>query len=174
MNLNPLDFQGLRTPSVIIFHSGRWNYDVSGGDATGDLKNPSDKTVGVDWNWTFWDSTHTQVGSTCEETLPIPTNPVLGLQLVRVLPSIPPSVYRWNEVGKQTAIMKDLAEILQGDGLNKECTTLEGLKALTIKAIFKEAEISRLRPQPSEILKLLQLVDFQLMESIRKLVEDTV
>ena len=43
-----------------------------------------------------------------------------------------------------------------------------------MKAIYKEAEESKLTVQPSDIPEFLQPADFQLMESIRTPVEDTV
>lgn len=57
------------------------------------------------------------------------------LSSTRESPPIDPAI---NRVGKQTARKKDLVDVLQGDVLDEDCTALEGLEALTMKAIFED------------------------------------
>ena len=165
-------FPGIEDFKGDHFHSGRWDYDVSGGDATGNMKNLSDKTVGI-----------VGTGASAIQIIPKLAQDAKKLYVFQRTPStvsirdnhpIDPAISASLEPGWQTARMKDFADILQGEVSDKECTALEGLEALTMNAIFKEAQESGLAVQPSEIPELFQLADFRLMESIRKLVEDTV
>ena len=165
-------FPGIEDFKGDHFHSGRWNYDGSGGDATGDMKNLSDKTVGI-----------VETGASAIQIIPKLAQDAKKCYVFQRTPStvsirdnhpIDPVISASLEPGWQTARMKDFADILQGEVSDKECTALEGLEALTMNAIFKEAQESGLAVQPSEIPELFQLADFRLMESIRKLVEDTV
>ena len=165
-------FPGIENFKGDHFHSGRWNYDVSGGDATGELKNLSDKTVGVIGTGASGIQLTPKLAQYAKKLYVFQRTP--SSVSIRENPSIDPAISASLEPGWQTARMKDFADILQGDVLDKECTALEGLEPLTMKAIFQEAKKSGLQPQQSEIPELIQLADFRLMESIRKLVEDTV
>lgn len=145
---------------------------MSGGDATGNMKSLSDKTVGI-----------VGTGASAIQIIPKLAQDAKKFYVFQRTPStdsirdnhpIDPAISASLEPGWQTARMKDFANILQGEVSDKECTALEGLEALTMNGIFKEAQESGLAVQPSEILELFQLADFRLMESIRKLVEDTV
>ena len=154
------------------FHSGRWNYEISGGDANGNMKKLSDKTVGI-----------IGTGASAVQLVPKLAQDVKKLYVFQRTPSsisirdnypINPAFSATLKPGWQRERMHDFATILQGEVSDKKCTALEGLEALTMKAIFKEAEKAGVAIPPEQIPELFQLADFRLMESIRKLVSDTV
>ena len=136
------------------------------------MKNLSDKTVGI-------------VGTGASAILIIPklAQDAKKLYVFQRTPStvsirdnhpIDPAISASLEPGWQTARMKDFADILQGEVLDKECTALEGFESLTMNAIFKKRRNLDSRSNRVKSPELFQLADFRLMESIRKLVEDTV
>lgn len=137
-----------------------------GGNATGNMKNLSNETAGI-----------AGTGASAIQIIPKLAQDAKKFYVFQRTPStvsirdnhpIDPAISASLEPGWQTARMKDFADILQGEVSDKECT------ALTMNAIFKEAQESGLAVQPSEVPDLFQVADFRLMESTRKLVEDTV
>ena len=154
------------------FHNGRWNYQISGGDASGNMTKLSDKTVGI-----------IGTGASAIQLVPKLAKDVKKLCVFQRTPSsisirdnhpIDPAIRTSLKPGWQKQRMKNFANILQGEVSDNECTALEGLEALTVAAITKEAEKAGVTLRPEQLPELFQLADFRLMESIRKYVEDTV
>lgn len=156
------------------FHSGRWDYEITGGDPTtgGNVTKLREKIVGI-----------IGTGASAIQLVPMLAQEVKQLYVFQRTPSSvsvrhnePPSPARIASLkpGWQKAMMDDFANILQGELLDKECTALEGLETLTMRAIFKEAESVGADVQQERIPELFRRADFRLMESIRKLVSDTV
>ncbi|PWY81898.1 FAD/NAD(P)-binding domain-containing protein [Aspergillus heteromorphus CBS 117.55] len=80
--------------------------------------------------------------------------------------------------GWQRAQMNDFAQILQGELLDEtvDCPALEGLEALTMRAIHADAARLGvdLRSEPEKLAAVYELADFRLMERLRREVEETV
>ncbi|KAK8038471.1 hypothetical protein PG993_006882 [Apiospora rasikravindrae] len=167
---------GLETFERPHFHSSRWNYDVSGGSPTDwNLDKLADKTVGI-----------IGTGASAAQLVPMLAK---NAKLVYVFQRTPSSIsLRENtstsdnaEIAKvmqnpgwQRARMEEFANILQGAVVDRDCSALEGLEALTVRALFKEAQEAGAAVQPDEIPELLQLADLRLMNRIRATINETV
>ena len=78
------------------------------------------------------------------------------------------------EPGWQKTKMDEFARLLQGELLDVECTAIEGLEDFTLRAIYEEAKAVGVTVQAQNIMDLMRLADFRLMEKLRKQVSDTV
>jgi cation diffusion facilitator CzcD-associated flavoprotein CzcO len=156
------------------FHSSRWDYTVTGGSPTAPMTRLADKTVGV-------------IGTGASGVQVVP--PLAGAaKKVYVFQRTPSTVQMRHtqppdarelaalEPGWQRRRMDDFARILQGELVDDapECSALDGLEALTLKAIYAEAAAAGVTVDPDQIPELLRLADLRLMERIRALVDDTV
>lgn len=167
---------GLETFERPHFHSSRWNYDVSGGSPTDwNLDKLADKTVGI-----------IGTGASAAQLVPMLAK---NAKQVYVFQRTPSSIsLRENtntsdnaeiaqvmqNPGWQRARMEEFANILQGAVIDRDCSALEGLEALTVRALFKEAQEAGAAVQPEEIPELLQLADLRLMNRIRATINETV
>lgn len=154
------------------FHCGRWNYKITGGDSTGKMTKLADKTVAV-----------IGTGASAVGIVPLLAQDAKRLLVFQRTPSsitlrenwkTDPAMQALLQPGWQTAQMETLASILQGDLQDKECTALEGLESVTMRAIYREAEKAGVCLKPEEIPELMQLADVRRMEEIRKLVDEII
>ncbi|EOO03352.1 putative monooxygenase protein [Phaeoacremonium minimum UCRPA7] len=156
------------------FHSGRWNYDITGGDSSGNLNKLADKTVGV-----------IGTGSSAVQFIPYLAHSAKKLYVFQRTPSsvtprakfqVDPAAVASREPGWQRAQMRQFADIMQGDDTSDQrFTAAEGFDSLTMQAILIEGRQAGITEIPAEqVPELLQLADLRLMERLRKLVADTV
>lgn len=159
------------------FHSSRWNYDLTGGDATGGrMTQLATKTVGI-----------IGTGASAVQLVPQLACDARKLYVFQRTPSSvtmrhtqppDPAVIAALPPGWQRAQMNEFAQILQGNLLDEEvdCPALEGLEALTMRAVYAEAARIGvdLQAQPEKIEEVYRLLDFRLMERLRHLVDETV
>ncbi|PWY76066.1 FAD/NAD(P)-binding domain-containing protein [Aspergillus sclerotioniger CBS 115572] len=157
------------------FHSGRWNYHITGGDATGKMIKLATKTVGI-----------IGTGSSGVQLVPKLAQDAKKLYVFQRTPSSvslrhtrppDPDIIASLSPGWQRAQMDLFAGILQGEILDDvECSAVEGLDALTIREIHAEATRMGVdvKAHPEKIGEVYRLLDFRLMERLRKVVEETV
>ncbi|PYH42428.1 flavin-containing monooxygenase [Aspergillus saccharolyticus JOP 1030-1] len=158
------------------FHSGRWNYAVTGGDTTGKMTQLASKTVGI-----------IGTGASGVQLVPKLAQDAKKLYVFQRTPSSvavrhtrppDPAVIAALPPGWQRAQMNRFAEILQGTVVDEdvECSGTEGLDALTMREIHAEAARLGvdLQTHPNKLGEVYQLVDFRLMENLRTLVAETV
>lgn len=154
------------------FHSSRWDYNISGGDPTGNMKKLADKRVGI-----------IGTGASALQLIPKLAKDVGKLYVFQRTPSTislrnedppdPAAVASWPP-GWQRQKMDEFANILQGDLSDVESTAIEGLEDLTLREIHREAKEAGVEFKPEKIPEWMKLADFRLMDKLRKLVEDTV
>ena len=151
------------------FHSSRWNYDITGGDPTGNMNKLNNKAVGI-----------IGTGASALQLVPKLAQDARKLYVFQRTPS---TVSHRSEQapiaaalgpGLQKTKMDDFARILQGELLDVECTAIEGLEDFTLRAIHEEAKAAGVTVQDQKIMDLMRLADFRLMEKLRKHVSDTV
>ncbi|KAK2030525.1 FAD/NAD(P)-binding domain-containing protein [Colletotrichum zoysiae] len=158
------------------FHSSRWDYGITGGSPTDwKLDKLADKTVGI-----------IGTGASAVQLVPQLAKNVKKLYVFQRTPSSislrentptrddPAISAMVQKEGWQRARMDEFANILQGVITDRDCSALEGLEALTVRALFKEAQESGATVRLDEIPQLLQMADFRLMEKIRKVIDNTV
>ena len=154
------------------FHSSRFNYEITGGDATGNMKKLTDKTVGI-----------IGTGASAVQLVPKLAQDAKKLYVFQRTPSSvtprhnqppDPATIASLEPGWQRSRMADFANILQGEITEVESPAVEGLDALTVRTLAREAKEAGLEFKPEKIPELYQQADLRLMESIRKFIEDTV
>ncbi|KAF7182340.1 hypothetical protein CNMCM7691_001820 [Aspergillus felis] len=155
------------------FHSGRWDYKITGGDENGNMDRLATKTVGI-----------IGTGASAVQLVPKLAQDAKKLYVFQRTPSSirfrdnrlydPAALSASLRPGWQTQRMTDFANILTGAVVDKDCDALEGLEELTMRAILKEGTVAGVTVQPDQIPELMQLADFRLMEQIRKQVEETV
>ncbi|RDL40492.1 putative cyclohexanone monooxygenase [Venustampulla echinocandica] len=154
------------------FHSSRFDYGITGGDPAGNMTKLAGKTVGI-----------IGTGASAAQLVPKLAQDAKKLYVFQRTPSSitprhnqppDPSIIASLKPGWQKARMSDFANILQGENLDVESTALEGLDVLTMRTILKEARKAGIEPKPENIPELYRQADFTLMESLRKLIEDTV
>ena len=154
------------------FHSGRWNYGITGGGPTGNMNKLNHKTVGI-----------IGTGASALQLVPKLAQDAKKLYVFQRTPSTvgyrseqAPDVAAIAALGPgwQKTKMDEFARILQGELLDVECTAIEGLEDFTLRAIHKEAKEAGATVQDQKIMDLMRLADFRLMEKLRKHVSDTV
>ncbi|CAG8973061.1 hypothetical protein HYALB_00010835 [Hymenoscyphus albidus] len=156
------------------FHTGRWNYQITGGDSNGNMEKLRTKTVGI-----------IGTGASAIQLVPKLAGDVKKLYIFQRTPSTisvrdncrtDPSMLATFKPGWQKKLLDDFANILQGDLLDDdvECTALEGLEAFTMRTIHSEAKKAGIMIEERELPELFKAADFRLMEGIRKRIEDTV
>ncbi|KAL5355548.1 hypothetical protein BJX96DRAFT_184154 [Aspergillus floccosus] len=155
------------------FHSGRWNYDITGGDEEGNMTKLANKTVGI-----------IGTGASAIQLVPKLAQNAKKLYVFQRTPS---SIqFRDNRLydakalrvslrpGWQTQRMSEFADILTGTIVDRDCDSLDGLEEMTMRALVKEAAEANVPLQPEQIPELMQLADLRLMERIRRQVDETV
>lgn len=154
------------------FHSARWDYSVTGGDSAGNMTRLANKTVGI-----------IGTGTSAAQIVPMVARSAKKLFIFQRTPSsislrenckTDPGIAATLEPGWQQRRMDLLSRILSGDKSDEECTALEGLEALTPRAIYQEAAGAGITVKSEDLSELMQLADLRHMEAARKLVEDTV
>jgi cyclohexanone monooxygenase len=155
------------------FHSGRFNYDVTGGtDVKSELVRLLDKKVAV-----------IGTGASAVQLVPHLAQYSKKLYVFQRTPSTVTPRENWkNDIepilkrppGWQEAEMNLFANIMQGELTDEPCTALEGLEALTARTVTKKAEEAGIKVTPAILPDLLKAADLELMESLRKYVGDSV
>ncbi|EAW09116.1 putative cyclohexanone monooxygenase [Aspergillus clavatus NRRL 1] len=155
------------------FHSGRWDYRITGGDETGNMSQLANKTVGI-----------IGTGASAVQLVPKLARDAKKLYVFQRTPSSirfrdnslydTPSLKKSLPPGWQRQRMTDFANILTGQVVDQDCDALEGLQELTMRAILKEASDAGVTVQPEQIPELMQLADFRLMQQIRGQVDEIV
>ncbi|KAI0869269.1 FAD/NAD(P)-binding domain-containing protein [Hypoxylon argillaceum] len=154
------------------FHSGRWDYDITGGGPTGNMTKLADKKVGIIGTGASAVQLVPQLAKSAQKLYVFQRTPSsIGL---RANTKTDPNMRVSLKPGWQQAMMDDFADIMQGELSDKECSGVEGLEALTMREIYREAKEVGATIQPEEIPQLLQLADFRLMHKLRTLIDDTV
>ncbi|RMZ71756.1 Pentalenolactone D synthase [Pyrenophora seminiperda CCB06] len=161
---------GIETFQRPHFHSGRFDYRVTGGDANSPLVKLRDKTVGI-----------IGTGASGVQLVPRIAQDAKKLYVFQRTPSTVTPRENWkNDTSKeyppgwQQDQMDLFANLMQGENIDRECTALEGLEPLTVRAITKDAEAAGVKVGPETMAELFKAADFKLMEKLRKMVEDTV
>lgn len=151
------------------FHSSGWDYEASGGSATETLTKFADKTVGI-----------IGTGATAVQMLP---HIARSAKTVLVFQRTPAPVNVRNNTLTQPGFAKDLEpgwqlrrmdnfnKIYTGEPVDESMVSEEWISA-TLQVLFgTEAD----KPSdPAELEKLMAITDFQVMERIRKRVDETV
>ena len=154
------------------FHSGRWNYDITGGGPTGNMHKLNKKTVGI-----------IGTGASALQLVPKLAQDARKLYVFQRTPSTvghrseqapDAAAIAALEPGWQKTKMDEFARILQGELLDVECTAIEGLEDFTLRALHEEAKAAGATVQDQKVMDLMRLADFRLMERLRKQVSDTV
>jgi cyclohexanone monooxygenase len=155
------------------FHTGRFNYEVTGGnDVRSELKGLEDKNVAI-----------IGTGASAVQLVPHLARYSRRLCVFQRTPSTVTPRENWkNDVepilkrrpGWQEAEMELFANIMQGELTDEPCTALEGLEALTARAVTKNAEEAGVEVTPKILPDLLKAADLRLMESLRRYVEESV
>lgn len=147
------------------FHSGRWDYSITGGDTTGNLHKLADKTVAL-----------VGTGATAIQILP---HLAASAKKVLVFQRTPSSVSQrenWETKpematsltpGWQETRMLNLARVMEGAILDEECTATEGLHLLTRQEIVREGKAAGVEIKDEELPVLLPLADLRLMQALR-------
>ncbi len=160
------DFQGDQ------FHSGRWDYNITGGDTTGNLNKLADKTVAL-----------VGTGASAIQILPALAQSSKKVLVFQRTPSSVTVRENWDtkpnmaaslKPGWQVTGLENLARIMEGDILDVECTATEGLHALTHQEILREGKAAGVEVTDEDLPQLLQLADLRLMQSIRDEVDQKV
>lgn len=164
---------GIETFRKPHFHSSRWDYNETGGSPTSwNLAKLADKSVGI-----------IGTGASAVQLVPQLAKDVKKLYVFQRTPS---SISIRSETrtaeepasepekGWQRAAMEEFANILQGNITDRDCSAVEGLESLTIRALVKEAQAYGTSLRPEDIPELMQLADFRHMEKLRALIESTV
>ncbi|KAI0446929.1 FAD/NAD(P)-binding domain-containing protein [Xylaria telfairii] len=153
------DFQGDQ------FHSGRWDYHITGGDTTGNLDKLADKTVAL-----------VGTGATSIQILPFLAKSAKKVLVFQRTPSSVTFRENWDTKPDMAASLKpgwqangisNMARIMEGDTSDIECTAVEGMHPLTRREIVREGRAAGVEVKDEEVPQLLQLADFRLMQSIR-------
>lgn len=155
------------------FHSGRWRYDITGGDESGNLTKLRNKRVGI-----------IGTGATAVQLVPVLAQDAEKLYVFQRTPSSVGSrnsgpfdeaiVQSMSVPGWQQARMDEFAEILGGKIVDRDSDAVDGLQSLTLRALYKEAGEAGVEVQPEEIPTLMQLADFRVMERLRREIDQTV
>ncbi|KAF9886974.1 hypothetical protein FE257_010715 [Aspergillus nanangensis] len=164
---------GMTTFKGDHFHSGRWNFDITGGDEKGNMTKLATKTVGI-----------IGTGASAIQLVPKLADDAKKLYVFQRTPS---SIqfrdnYEYDAKALQSSLrpgwqrqkMSEFADILMGKIVDKDSDSLDGLEEMTMRALVKEATMAGVALQPEEIPELMQLADFRLMERIRRQVDETV
>ncbi|RFU80552.1 cyclohexanone monooxygenase [Trichoderma arundinaceum] len=155
-----------------LFHIGRWNYSVTGGNSKGNMRKLADKTVGI-----------IGTGASGVSVIPLLAQSAKKLLVFQRTPSTIDIRENWKTdanflpsllPGWQRAQMETLANVLEGDMSDVECSAVEGLDVLALRGLFKEAKQAGVDIKPEEIPELMKLANLRWMERIRKLIEDKV
>lgn len=154
------------------FHSGRFDYEVTGGDADSSLPKLKDKVVGI-----------IGTGASGVQLVPRIARDSKKLYVFQRTPSTVTPRENWKndlkmadrlKPGWQADQMDLFANIMQGESIDRECTALEGLEALTMMTLKSNAEAAGIAFEPENIPDLYKAADFMLMKKLRRHVEDTV
>ena len=165
---------GIETFERPHFHSGRWNFEVTGGDNSGNMTKLADKTVGV-------------IGTGCSGVQIVPqlARDAKKLYVFQRTPTTiqareiwktDPELAKSLKPGWQRALMRQFANIFQGDDTsNQTVTATEGFDDMLMQTIVQEGRAAGVTEiKPDEIGELVQLADLRVMERIRKNIEETV
>ncbi|EHK20213.1 uncharacterized protein TRIVIDRAFT_47764 [Trichoderma virens Gv29-8] len=155
-----------------LFHLGRWDYSVTGGDSKGDMTKLANKTVGI-----------IGTGASGVSVIPMLAESSGKLLVFQRTPATVAFRENWKtdhdllsnlKPGWQRDQMDTLASVLEGSMSDVEVTALEGLDVLAIRGLFQEAKKAGVEVKPEEIPELMKLANIRLMERLRKLVDETV
>ncbi|KAL0941610.1 cyclohexanone monooxygenase [Colletotrichum truncatum] len=167
---------GLETFQNPHFHSSRWDYNITGGSPTDwNLDKLADKTVGIIGTGASAVQLVPQLAKNAKKLYVFQRTPSSITWRENTATSDDPEISALvQQKGWQRARMDEFANILQGAITDHDCSALEGLEALTVRALVREAQEAGATMRPEEIPELLQMADFRLMETIRKKIENTV
>ncbi|KAI3317085.1 FAD/NAD(P)-binding domain-containing protein [Xylariaceae sp. AK1471] len=158
------------------FHSSRWDYSVTGGSPTDwNLDKLGDKTVGIIGTGASAVQLVPQLAQYAKKVYVFQRTPSsISLRENTATSDSPEVSAMVQKAGWQRARMEEFANILQGAVVDRDCSALEGLEALTVRALLKEGQEAGAAVLPEEIPELLQMADFRLMEKLRKMIENTI
>lgn len=164
--------KGIEKFQNVHFHSGRFDYKVTGGSGNGSLVGLKTKTVGI-----------IGTGASGVQLVPRIAEDAKHLYVFQRTPSTVTPRENWTNNPKQTDRFhagwqeeeRDLfANLMQGERIDRACTALEGLEALTMKTITEDAEANGVEVTPEKFSELYKAADFKLMEKLRRYVEESV
>lgn len=147
------------------FHSGRWDYNITGGDTTGNLHKLADKTVAL-----------VGTGATAIQILPHLAQSAKKVLVFQRTPSSVSQRENWETKpemaasltpGWQATGMLNLAKVMEGAILDVECTASEGLHPLTRQEIVREGKAAGVEVKDEDLPQLLPLADLRLMQTLR-------
>ncbi|KAI1115877.1 putative cyclohexanone monooxygenase [Nemania sp. NC0429] len=147
------------------FHSGRWDYNITGGDTTGKLHKLADKTVAL-----------VGTGATAIQILPHLAQSAKKVLVFQRTPSSVSQRENWETTPEMAASLKpgwqatgmlNLAKVMEGAILDVECTAVEGLHPITRQEIVREGEAVGVEVKNEDLPQLLPLADFRLMQTLR-------
>nr|B3FWS3.1 RecName: Full=FAD-binding monooxygenase hmp7; Short=FMO hmp7; AltName: Full=Hypothemycin biosynthesis cluster protein hpm7 [Hypomyces subiculosus]ACD39757.1 flavin-dependent monooxygenase [Hypomyces subiculosus]ACD39766.1 flavin-dependent monooxygenase [Hypomyces subiculosus] len=151
------------------FHSSGWDYEASGGSATEKLTKFSDKTIGI-----------IGTGATAVQMLPFVANSAKEVLVFQRTPApvnvrnngpTPPDFAKFLEPGWQLRRMDNFNKIYTGEPIDTSIVSEEWLSA-TLQVLFGTE--SDKPSDPAELEQLLARTDFQVMERIRRRVDETI
>ncbi|KAJ5895357.1 cyclohexanone monooxygenase [Penicillium taxi] len=165
---------GIETFQGAHFHSGRWDYQLTGGDAYSPRDRLAGKSVGVMGTGASAVQIIPQLARDAQKLYVFQRTPS-SITLRDDVPVEATTIATWPR-GWQKTRMEDFSRIVQGEELSqKPCSATEGFDALALRNILRDylheaslAEIQDLLP------RLFQEADYRLMDRIRKTVETIV
>lgn len=166
---------GIENFAGTTFHTSRWNYEYTGGDEMGAMTGLSDKRVGI-----------IGTGATAIQCIPHLGASAKHLYVFQRTPSavdfrnnakLDPAVVRSFKPGWQNERMRNFELLVSGgqsdvDLVNDNWTAV--FQKLTSAAVKRESDRLGRRLDPEERQALLDGADYEVMESIRKRVDDVV
>ncbi|KAJ5521001.1 cyclohexanone monooxygenase [Penicillium fimorum] len=165
---------GIETFQGLQFHSGRWDYRVTGGDARSPRDRLADKTVGILGTGASAVQIIPQLAQDAQKLYVFQRTPS-SITLRHDIPVDATTIADWSP-GWQKERMEDFSRIVQGEELTqKECLATEGWDILALRNLLRDysqdaslAEIQDLIP------RLFQEADYRLMNRIRDTIDTIV
>ena len=164
---------GVETFQGRAFHTSRWDYDYTGGDASGDLKGLSDKRVGI-----------IGTGATAVQCIPHLGQAAKTLYVFQRTPSsvdirgnqpTDPDWVAGLEPGWQKKRMENFNTLVTG-GVSDEDLVSDGWTHIIRNLLFMVNQEGEPDLSPQALAQKMELADFQKMEQVRRraaaLVED--
>lgn len=162
---------GVETYKGHSFHTSRWDYDYTGGDASGGLTGLKDKRVGI-----------IGTGATAVQCVPHLAEGAKELIVFQRTPSSidvrndRPTDEDWAktlEPGWHKHRMENFNTLVSG-GFAKEDLVMDGWTHIIRNLLFIASKEGNQDLSPAKLQELAELADYQKMESVRERVDDVV
>lgn len=166
---------GIETFKGMSFHTSRWNYDYTGGDETGDMVGLSDKRVGIIGTGATAIQCIPHLGAAARELFVFQRTP--SAVDFRNNAKVDPATVAAFAPGWQDERMRNFETLVSGgsaeiDLVSDNWTAV--FQKLTSAAVKRESDRLGRKLTPEERQALLESGDFEVMDLIRKRIDDVV